>query len=234
MMAILKKELSSYFKSFSGYIFLVIFYFFAGLFFVEANLLVSSGSLRTIFYSIYLIAIFLMPVLTMRLMSEEFKLKTDQALFTAPIKPISIVLGKYFSALCMYLIGISIILVYAIVISFFCTPSWLEITGSFIGLFLLGASSLSIGMYVSSLTESQVIAAIGSYAVTFVILFIEAIANFFDGTFLKDAIRYLSFLDHYQNFSRGVLNVADIVFFISICTVFVFLTVQALEKRKYN
>ena len=160
MSAVMKRELNSYFSSAIGYIFIAVFYVFAGFYFFATCLLSGYSTLSYVFSNMFAIAVFLVPVLTMRLWSEEKKQKTDQALFTAPVKLLPIVLGKYFAALIIYAISLAIFLVFGLVISCFVTPEWSVIIGNLIGLFLLGAALIAIGMFLSSLTENQVIAAV--------------------------------------------------------------------------
>ena len=173
MIAIFKREISSYFNSITGYIFLSVIYLFGGIFLWATSLYMGNGDISGVFASLLMIVLLLIPILTMRLMSEEFKQKTDQALFTAPIYTSSIVFGKYMSALFMYLIGISITWVYALVFSMYTRPDWASITGNFIGLLLLGAALISIGLFISSTTESQIVSAVISYVVCLFIMILE-------------------------------------------------------------
>ena len=223
MSAVMKRELNSYFSSAIGYIFIAVFYVFAGFYFFATCLLSGYSTLSYVFSNMFAIAVFLVPVLTMRLWSEEKKQKTDQALFTAPVKLLPIVLGKYFAALIIYAISLAIFLVFGLVISCFVTPEWSVIIGNLIGLFLLGAALIAIGMFLSSLTENQVIAAVSGFAV-----------GLFSNTFLVSIFTNLSFNAHYTNFTTGLLNFVDVIFFLSVISVFVFLTVRVFEKKRWS
>ncbi|BED92497.1 MAG: ABC transporter permease [Candidatus Paraimprobicoccus trichonymphae] len=236
MTAIFKRELGSYFNSISGYIFIAVIYFFSGMFFFQGTIMQNKADLNMVFEILFFFVIFLIPILTMRLLSEEKRMKTDQALLTAPIGPWSIVLGKYFSALAIYTMGISVTLIYSIIIAFYATPNWVEIIGNFIGLFITGAALIAIGLFLSSLTESQVISAITSYVASFLILITDGIAQgIFAGKDLAyEIVSYLSFYKHYKSFTTGLLNLADIVFFLSVCGLFLFLTTRTLERKKWN
>ena len=226
MSAVMKRELNSYFSSAIGYIFIAVFYVFAGFYFFATCLLSGYSTLSYVFSNMFAIAVFLVPVLTMRLWSEEKKQKTDQALFTAPVKLLPIVLGKYFAALIIYAISLAIFLVFGLVISCFVTPEWSVIIGNLIGLFLLGAALIAIGMFLSSLTENQVIAA--------VIMMLDSIGSLFSNTFLVSIFTNLSFNAHYTNFTTGLLNFVDVIFFLSVISVFVFLTVRVFEKKRWS
>ena len=234
MLAILKREISSYFNSIIGYIFIAVIYFFGGLFFWATSLYPNNAELSGVFANMTMIVELIIPILTMRMLSEDFKLKTDQLLLTAPIRTVSISLGKYFSAVLVYLMGISVTLFYGISVSFFTAPDWIVIAGNFVGLLLLGMALISIGMFISSLTESQIVAAVSTYMVSLLIILMDGIAGFFSNSFMHQIFSYLSFTGHYKNFTLGIADLSDITFFISICVLFVFLTAHVLEKRKWN
>lgn len=233
MVAIMKRELSAYFSSAIGYIFLAVYYLFSGFFF-QATLASNTGNMSMIFGNMFTIILFLTPILTMRLWSEEKKQKTDQALFTAPVKLLPVTLGKYFAALIVFIISLAINLVYAMVISFFTTPEWSVILGNMVGLFLLGAALIAIGMFISALTENQVIAAVGGFGVAFFVMLMDALPTIIPGDFFLELITNLSFNNHYNDFSYGILNLTDVVFFLSVIVLFVFLTVRVFEKKRWS
>ena len=182
----------------------------------------------------FVIMIFVIPILTMRLFSEEKKQKTDQVLLTAPVSLTSIVLGKYFAALIMYLFCILITLVYAVIISFFNTPDWITVLGNFLGIFLLGAALIAIGMFLSSITENQIVAAIGGIVVGVLMLFMDSIAQAISVDFISNILKKISFMSYYNNFTLGVLNLKDIVFFLSVCVLFIFFTIRVFEKKRWS
>lgn len=233
MGAIIKRELSAYFSSAIGYIFLAAFYVFAGyaFFITLAN---QMASLTYVFSFMFSFVMFLVPVLTMRLWSEEKKQKTDQALFTAPVKLLPITLGKYLAALIVFAISLAITVVFALVISFYTSPDWAVVIGNILGLFLLGAALISIGMFISALTENQVIAAVGGFAAALFINMIDTIANIIPIQAISNIIAKLSFNTHYNNFTTGILNISDVLFFLSFIAIFVFLTVRVFEKKRWS
>jgi ABC-2 type transport system permease protein len=219
----------------SGYIFIATIYFFGGIFFWLTSLIGDNASLNGVFSNLLMISVFLTPILTMRLISEEKRAKTDQALFTAPIGSWSIVLGKYFSALMLFVIGTGVTFVYALLVAYYTMPNWIEIIGNFIGLSLMGAALIAVGIFLSSLTESQVVAAVLSYGAAMSIFLIQFLVNYFrENQFLYEVFSYLSFVNHYRNFTMGILNLADTVFFVSVCIFFLFLTARVLEKKKWR
>ena len=169
MRAIFKRELSSYFNSAIAYIVMAVFFGFAGYFFVGTCFVGNVSSLSYTFSNIIMIIIFLTPILSMKTFSEEKKQKTDQALLTSPASLFDIVMGKFLGAFAVYAICCMIFFVYGLVISFFTAPDWAVIICTTIGLLFLGGAFIAIDVFISSLTESQVIAAIVGMAAGLVI-----------------------------------------------------------------
>lgn len=234
MTAILRRELSAYFNSPIGYVFLAVFYVFSGYFFFGISLMGNTTDITPIFSSLFFIVIFLIPVLTMRLLSEDKKHKTDQALLTAPISLTSLVLGKFLAAFVIFLLGLSITLVFGLIVAGFATPNWAAIFGSFAAMLLLGASLISIGLFISSLTENQVIAAVGGLFVGLALMLIDPLAGVFSNKIVVAVISGMSFYTRYNTFTTGKFDASNVLFFLSVCAVFVFLTVRVLEKRRWS
>ena len=161
MAASYKREMHSYLTSAVGYVFLAVFFAISGYYLFAASLVSNSTDLSYVFSNLFSIAIFLVPLLTMKLFSEERKQRTEQLLFTAPVRFTGVVLGIFFASLTMYLLGMSVTLVYFLVMCAFRVPDVAVFAGNFLGLLLLGAALCAIGIFISALTESQVIAAVG-------------------------------------------------------------------------
>lgn len=155
MFAIFKRELKAYFTSPLGYVFLAIFYAFSGLFFYIFSLSVGSTDISSVFLMMFIVLMVFVPLLTMRLLSEDKKQKTDQLILTAPVSLLSIVMGKFLAAYAIFAIGVAVMPVYGFVMSTFATVSWLPIWGNTVGLLLLGGIFVSIGLFISSLTETR-------------------------------------------------------------------------------
>lgn len=234
MIALLKRELSSYFTSPIGYIYLSVFYIFAGFIFVMGVIASSQADLSPVFSFLFTILILLVPILTMRLFSEEKKQKTDQLLLTSPISILGIVLAKFLAAFVLFTIGISIIAVFALIVAAFADPNWSMVLGNLLGLFLLGAALISVGMFISSLTESQVAAAVGSFAFMLFLLLIDSVASFIPIQFIANFLSKLSFYTKYADFTSGIINYANILFFLSFAAIFIFLTLRVLEKKRWS
>lgn len=234
MIAILKRELGAYFVSPIGYVFLAVFFFFSGLYFFLSTLAYNSTNLSGVFSSLFTISMFIVPILTMKLLSEDKKLKTDQVLLTAPVNLYGLVFGKFLSALVMFTVGISITIVYALVLSAFASVEWAVVFGNFVGIFVLGAALISIGLFISSLTESQVIAAVGGFAVMMLLMLLDGFGSSISNEFLRNIVEQLSFFNRYKDFTMGIFNIPNLLFFISIAVIFNFLTARVLEKRRWG
>lgn len=234
MSAIMRRELSAYFSSPIGYIFLTVFYVFSGFYFFAVCLYGNSTDLSGVFSSMFTIVLFLIPILTMRLLSEDKKHKTDQALLTAPISLTGLVLGKFLAAVLMFIVSLSITLVYGVIIAVFAPPNWPMIFGNFAALLLLGMAFISIGMFISSLTENQVVAAIGGFAAALLLVLLDSISGIFNNAVIKSIFNGISFFSRYNGFTAGKFGLDSVVFFLSVCVIFIFLTVRVLEKRRWS
>ena len=234
MTAIYKREMRSYLTSPVGYVFLAVFYAISGYYFFATSLVGNTTDMSYVFSNLFGIVIFLVPMLTMRLFSEERRQKTEQALFTAPVRFTGIVMGKFLACLTMYLMGMGITLVYFLVLCAFRIPDAAVFFGNFLGLGLLGAALCAIGIFISSLTESQVIAAVGSLAIGLLLLFSNSFTPVVSNQLVSKLILNCSFYEHYLDFTRGLLNLADLTFFVSMTGLFLFLTVRHLERRRIS
>lgn len=232
MKAILKRETNAYFDTPLGYVFLAVYYLFAGFFFFRYNLYGNSTDMRSLFSILFTVTLFLIPILTMRLMSEDRRTRTDQLLMMAPVSTLSIVLGKMLSAVVVYLAALCITLVQAAILSAFAAVEWSVVLGHFLGLLLLGMALIAVGLFISSLTENQIIAAIGGFCVGFFLMLLDSLAGLISNSVLAGFVSDLSFQTHYQNFTLGIFDFSDVIFYLSITALFVFFTCCAFEKRR--
>lgn len=234
MGAIYKRELKTYFNSMMGMVFIAVFFFFSGLYFFAYSLMMGTASLSGVFDNMFLIVLLLIPILTMRIMSEERHNKTDQALLTAPVNLFSIVIGKFLAAFTVFIIAMSINIIYGLVLTIFGNPDWLSIIANFIGQALLGAAFIAIGIFISSLTESQVIAAVCTFGVSLLIILTDSLVQLIGNEWLIKVVDWISFNTRYNSFAYGVINISNIVFFLSVCAIFIFLTIRVLDRRRWN
>ncbi len=234
MSAIIKRELSSYFNSAIGYIVLAVFYFFSGLFFYMYCLLSNTTSMSYVFLSMLMIVMLVIPIITMKSFSEERKQKTDQALLTAPISLTEMVLGKFFGAFLLYCICNAIYVLYAVILSFYATPDWAVFLTTMLGMLLMGGALIAIDMFISALTESQVIAAVVSIGIGLLIYMLDSLSNVFNVDWLTTLFHNISFDAHFTNFINGIINLTSVVFFLSVIAIFLFLCVRVFEKRRWS
>jgi len=287
MLAIIKREFKAYFSSPTGFVFMGFFLLLTGFFFVMSNVLQASPDYNAVLGSITFIFLIVVPVLTMRLISEETKQKTDQLLLTSPLSLTKMVLGKYFAAVGVFSLTLLVTALYPVLLSFFGSVAVWEILGGYIGFFLLGSSFIAVGLFVSSLTDNQVVAAIVTFvsllfmwlidwiqqgipvdrvsgivfagllvigAAVFVYFttrtIIVSIAVFtvgsgavtgmyflnpivFEGLIVR-VLDWFSLLARYGDFAMGVLSISPIVYYITFCAIFIFLTIRIIEKRRWS
>lgn len=235
MSAIFKRELRSLFGSPLAYIVLAILFAISGYYFYLANMEFGYRSLNYVFSALYSYGCFLvLPILTMRLFSEEKRQKTDQALFTAPVSLTGIVMGKFLAAFLVFFVGISITLVLAVVIAFVGDPGWAAVFGNYVGLALYGGMLVAAGLFFSCLTESQLIAALCTFAFELVLSSVNYLSTVFaDNKAVEAVVNFLSVSDRYSHFTAGAIHYGDVVFFLSMTALFIFLAVRVLDRKRW-
>jgi ABC-2 type transport system permease protein len=234
MLSILKRELRAYFHSPLGYVFIGAVFVFSGYYFYSYNLSVNTTDMETLFALLFPVIMFMVPVLTMRLLSEDKRLKIDQQLFTLPIKKSSVVLGKYLAAIIIYTIAISSTLIESIVMSFYGTVVWPEVIGNFAGLFFLGAALVSICLFVSSLTESQVVAAVLGFLISMFLMLTDAFVYIVKSDLLKTFFYGVSIRNRYTPFTLGIFEFSGAVFFLSTAILFLCFTIAVLDRKRWG
>ena len=233
MKAIFSKEFKSYFLSPIGYIFTAVFMIFASMFFLNGSLMYRVADLSVIFLNVNIVYLFLVPILTMRSFSEERNKKTDQLLLTSPCSIGEIVIGKYLAAMATLGITVVISFVFPVILNIFGNPPISEIVGSYVGFVLLWGAFIAVGIFISSLTESQMISAVFTFGVLLLIYFMDDILAGISNRTIASALSWFSLMSRYYEFQRGILNVVSIVYYLSFIGVFLFLTVQGIERRRY-
>ncbi len=235
MGAILKRELGSYFNSAIAYIVMAVFFGFSGYFFVGTCFLSNTSSLSYTFSNIFVIIVFLTPIIAMKTFSEEKRQRTDQALFTSPASLLEIVLGKFLGAFILYAICCLIFFVFGLVIQMFTPADWAVIICTTIGILLVGGALIAIDIFISALTESQVIAAVIGMAAGLLTYMMSTIISMVgDVEWLSSALSAISFTGYYQNFTYGILDLTGIVFFLSVIALFLFFTIRVFERKRWS
>ncbi|MBR2186764.1 MAG: Gldg family protein [Lachnospiraceae bacterium] len=236
MLAIYKKELRQYLYSVTGAIFISVNLFVLGLYFQAGNLLAMNPSLAPVISGVIFILMLMVPILTMRVFAEERRQKTDQLLLTSPVSVFKIVLGKYLALLTVFEVPVFILAVMPLILTAFGKVSYGESYTALLGYFLYGAACLALGLFISSITESQIVAAVLSFIALFVTYIMGGIVSMLTESG-KDIFKVLSILDfssRLENLLNGILDLKEAIYFISIIILLLFLTVQAIEKRRYS
>ncbi len=234
MRAITKRELKSYFTSPIGYVCVAMILALYGYYFFQVLMLRSSSYISSVYATMFIWSMMIIPIITMRSFSEEMRNRTDQALLTAPVGVTSIVAGKFLAALAVYAIAMVGTLIPVAVIGLFSAPEWALIFGNFFGSLLYGAAMISIGVFISSLTQSQIVAAIGTFGISILLLVVDQLSSLVSNPVAVKLIGWLSFNTRYQPFTKGIFDLSSIVFFLSVIAVFIFLTARKLESRRWS
>ncbi len=287
MTAILKKELRNYFNTVIGWGFLGFFVLITGYFFVGQNIVTGSLNYNDTLASSLSMFMILIPILTMRLFSEETRQKTNQLLYCSPVSIKSIVAGKFLSAIILFIIGIAITFIFPVMLHQYGDVDWgLTISGT-AGYFMIGMCIISVGLFISAITDNQIISATATFVAAFLLLMMDNIAssapitvmsslifvaviiiavslviynstknlivsavfavigcviavgvylynqNFYDGLIIN-VLGWFSILNRYENFYIGIVSVSDIVYYITFTFAFLYLSVNVIEKRRWN
>jgi len=233
MSAIFTKELKAYFTSPIGYVFLGFSLVLSGVFFLWGNIYNSYIDMESFFGNIGVVFLFLIPILTMRLLAEEKKTKTDQLLITSPVRLSGVVLGKYFASVALFAISLLIMCIYVMILCVYGDPDLFAIFAMMLGFFLMGSALISIGLFVSSLTDNQIIACLVTFAL-FLILWLLNMFNF-QSEILATVVGWVSVLKRYNEVTvNSELDIATIIYFISFSAMFVFFTVMSLERKRWS
>ena len=225
----------SYFTGVIGYVFLVLFLAVGGILFCYTTLYSMSSATSSYFLLMLLFSAVVLPLLTMKSFSEERKLKTEQLLLTAPVSIPSMVLGKFLASYVIFAGALVFNSLYFLVLLPYAQVKIATLIGSLIALLLVGMVFIAIGLFVSSLTENQLTAAIGTIAIILVLLAIGLVNSLIPSDY---AIRFvfdaISIFTRFQNFTNGIFDVASFVYYISVAAVFLYLTMRIYDRRRYN
>lgn len=234
MGAVAKKELRQAFCSPVAYVCLGVLMALFGFFYTQVYVSGSSSNISYVYSNMFMCCMVIIPFLTMRTFSEERRSKTDQALLTAPVSTFAIAFGKFLGAFCVYAIGMTLSLLPAVVLNFAGQPNWPLIFGEYLGALFFGAAMTAIGVFISSLTESSVVAAIGSLGIAVLLMVVDSIASTVNNSVLSTVVTWISFSSRYKQFTSGTFDVAAVVFFVSVTAAMLFLTGRRLESRRWN
>ena len=234
MIAVLKREFRSYFASPIGYVCVAALCALYGFYYFQLMMMGSTSYIASLYNAMFTFCMMIIPIITMKSMTDDRKNKTDQALLTAPVGVTSIIMGKFLACFSVYFIASALGLLPAFALSFIASPPWGIIFGNFIGTLLYGGAMIAIGVFISSLTVSQIIAAIVTFIISIFLMYIDAVSSAISNPVFLRIIDWISFYSRYSPFTQGLFNVSSCVFFLSIMAIFVFLTARKVESRRWN
>ncbi|MCR5268105.1 MAG: Gldg family protein [Lachnospiraceae bacterium] len=236
MIAIYKRELKAVFHSMIGWIFMAAMLFFIGLYFSIYNLGQGYPYVAITLSSILFVVIIAIPILTMRIMTEDKRQHTDKLLYTAPVKTISVILGKYFAMLSVFVIPVLVVCILPVFLGLFGKIPYRETYVAILGFLVYGAACIAIGQFVSSLTENQIVAAVLSFVFLFLGYMMSGITGFMsaDGNLLTKILNCYSFSKPLSTFFDGVLDIPSFLYFITLAALFLFFTYEVLQKKKFS
>ncbi len=236
MFAIFKREMRSYFTSPYGYVFMGCFLVISGLLFSVFTLQMGTNSEISSYYSAILFGfVVLVPLLTMRSFADERKQKTEQLLMTAPITLPGMIFGKFLSAYCMYATTFLLGCVNLIPFYMFSaeTPNTPVILGNIFAVLIVGLAFVAIGIFISALTENQLIASLGTMVVMLAMLLTSFLNSYIPFAWLRSALNWISVYNRFSYFTFGIFDFAALLYYLSISFIFLFLTVRVYEKRRW-
>ncbi len=237
MLAVLRREIKNYFTTPIGYVYLGMFLVLSGIFFFLTNIMGSTSSLSGMMSTMSFLFIFMAPILTMRLFSEERKNKSDQLLLTSPLSLWGIVCGKFFAAAFMFLLSLAATFVYVLIIIVLGKPVWGELLTNYLGFFLFGACFIAVDAFLSATTENQVVAAIAAFGVNIGIYLLESIIPVINIPllpFLPTVLQWLSVYTRYSSYNSGILSLSANLYMLSFVFVFILLTVRTIDRRRWS
>lgn len=287
MLAVYKKELRGYLTSMVGYVFIAFVLLILGIYFTAYNLQYASPDFGATLSSVTFLFLVITPILTMRILAEEKKNRTDQLLLTAPVSVWKVILGKYLSMVTIYAIPVVISAFYPLIMGRYGVISYPMAYVAVIGFFFLGCAQIAVGLFLSSVTESQVIAAVLTFGILFCSYMMDGIESFFSDTAISSMVAFLiiavvvgivvyqltkniifsscvggvlvigiaavyfikptvftgliqkflnlfAIANHFDDFVGGIFDVTGIIYMLSVVCIFVFLTVQCIQKRRWS
>jgi len=249
---VFKKEMRLYFTSPTAYVVIAVFLLLAGYFFfaifdfftraslqtamnpqMGRDLNVTDSVLRPLFSNVSVILLLLMPLVTMRLFAEERRSGTIELLLTYPVRDGAVLLGKFLAALALYGAMLALTLLYPALLFAFARPEWGPVLTGYLGLVLLGAAFTAVGLFASSLTENQIVAAMTTFGILLLFWVIGWTSDTVGGATGR-VLTHLSLIEHFDNFVKGVLDTRDVVYYLSFTTLALFLTLRSLEARRWK
>jgi ABC-2 type transport system permease protein len=238
------RELRSYFTSPVAYVVMLFFLLLTGVFFMvfvgdfsmasmnqspygHGPLNVTQAVVRPLLGNMSVILLFVMPLITMKPFAEEKRSGTAELLFTYPLSDLDLLLGKYLAAFSLFMAMLAVTLVFPMFIAIFSEPEMGTLISGYLGLVLMSMAFIALGLFISSLTENQIVAAIATFAMLLIFWIIQWTGN-------SPILRHLSVLEHFNNFAQGLIDTRDVVYYLSFTLLWMFLTLRVLESKKWR
>lgn len=240
-LVICRRELHSYFGSFIAYILLAVFLLLSGYFFYSdliffvlfGGFTLATGLWQFLFIDMRLVAMLVLPLVTMRLFAEEKKSGTIELLLTYPVRDGEVLLGKYLAALTVFAAMLVLTLAYPLIVAWVTRVEWGPLATGYLGLFLQGAAFIAIGILISSLTENQIVAAVATFG-TLLIFWVIAWASDSAGGVLGRVLSHLSLTEHADSFAKGVIETKDLIYYVNLIILALFLTLRSLDSKRWR
>ena len=249
VLTIAQKELKSYFASPIAYVIIGFFalvfgyfYFVSISFFMQAAMQsmpgqgavnINSMAIRPLFQNVSVVALFVLPLITMRTYSEEKRSGTIELLLTSPLTDLQIVIGKFLGAVALYGLMLAVSSIHIAVLFVYGNPEWKPIVSGYLGLLLMGASFISIGLLISSLTKNQIVAGMVTFA-TLLLLWTITWATDSAGPAMQKVLQALSITDHFDDFAKGLIALRHVVYYLSFITFGLFLTAKSVDSERWR
>ena len=235
MLAIFKRELKAYFTGVIGYVFLVIYLAVAGILFSYTTMFSMSADVSSYFTFMLIFSAIVLPLLTMKSFSEERKTKTEQLLLTAPVSLVSMVMGKFLASYIVYAGATLLTSLYFLFLIPYAVLQFMTLIGNVVALLLVGMVFISIGLFVSSLTENQLASAIGTIAIILAFLGIGIVGALIpDNYWIRFVFDALSIFTRFNTFVNGYFDLASLLYYLTVGGIFLWLTVRVYDRRRYN
>lgn len=231
--AIAEKELKAYFASPIAYVVTAAFLAVLGYLFAVILGFGRQASLRFVFQNMSIILLLIAPALTMRLFAEEQRTGTIELLLTAPVRDVEVVLGKFLASLALLGVMLGLTLYYPFLLGIYGKPDWGPIATGYLGALLLGAGCLAVGLFTSSLTQNQIIAAVLGMGLLLLLWVIGGAGQLVGGP-VGSILRYIDIPDHFNDFTRGIMDSRDVIYYLSLMVSGLFLSVVSLQSRRWR
>jgi ABC-2 type transport system permease protein len=250
ILAIAHKELKSYFSTPIAYIVIGFFALLFGYFFYAMVVIFNQQSLqfggaeggavdinqqliRPLFLNASVILLFVLPLITMRTYSEEKRSGTIELLLTSPVSDVEIILGKFLGAMALYAAMLGITVIHIGLLFSYGNPEWKVVLTGYLGLLLMGGCFISVGLLISSMTKNQIVSGMVTFAVFLLLWVINWIASF-TGPTTQSVLNYLSITDHFDDFTRGILDTKHLIYYFSVMSFGLFLTARSVDTERWK